>query len=194
MPLRRAYTFIELLLVLSILLITTAVAVPLFARSIEGTRLRASAKAIASAHRYARGMAVLKQSGVALMLDPERNLVQVLRMESEAASRPPSSDVFPDAETQDSAWLSSWHEREEAVTNAASRVEVSTLLERELDAQVHIVAIEGVPPEQQWKKRQWVLYRSNGMCDAFTVELEDQRNGRMRVVADGLTGRVDFEE
>lgn len=62
----RAFTLIELLLVIVLLAIITAIVVPSFVRSIQGQRLSTAARTLATVSRYARSMAVLKQTDLVL--------------------------------------------------------------------------------------------------------------------------------
>lgn len=62
----RAFTLIELLLVIVLLAIITAIILPSFVRSIQGQRLSTAARTLATVSRYARSMAVLKQTDLVL--------------------------------------------------------------------------------------------------------------------------------
>ncbi|MBU0714538.1 MAG: prepilin-type N-terminal cleavage/methylation domain-containing protein [Verrucomicrobia bacterium] len=64
--LSSAFTLIELLLVIVVMGIAVAIAMPSFVRSIQGQRLSAAARTLSTVARYARSMAVLKQSDLAL--------------------------------------------------------------------------------------------------------------------------------
>jgi type II secretory pathway pseudopilin PulG len=187
---------VELLLVVVIMLISTAIAAPLIARSLENTRLRAGAKAVATAHRYARGTAVLKQADVLLLIEPDAGRVRVLRVR-------PATPAPAAAETTETAGGDDLFARAPAGDGAeapADRVAgmpadaVEVLLERELDEHVRITAIEDIPDPQRWNGRGWVRYRMSGMSDNFSVRLEDAKGTAMTVRGNGLTGRVEFVE
>lgn len=61
-----AFTLIEILLVIVVIGIVAAIAMPSFVRSIQGQRLNTAARTLATVARYARSMAVLKQSDLHL--------------------------------------------------------------------------------------------------------------------------------
>ena len=66
---RQGFTLLELLLVLVVISIAFGIAVPLFLRSFQGHRLNAASRAMAMAAKYAKNMAVLKQSDFVLRFD-----------------------------------------------------------------------------------------------------------------------------
>ena len=61
-----AFTLIEVLLVVVVMGIAAAIAMPSFVRSIQGQRLSTAARTLTTVARYARSMAVLKQSDLAM--------------------------------------------------------------------------------------------------------------------------------
>lgn len=71
------FTLIEILLVLMIIGIVTAVVAPGFARSIRGNRLRTAARSVVMAGRYARSMAVLEQKAMDVSFDIDAATVSV---------------------------------------------------------------------------------------------------------------------
>jgi type IV fimbrial biogenesis protein FimT len=62
----RAFTLIEVLLVMAILGVVAAVTTPYMVRSIRGNRLRTAARDVVMAGRYARSMAVVRQQEMTL--------------------------------------------------------------------------------------------------------------------------------
>lgn len=62
----RGFTMIELLLVIVIIAISLGIAAPALVRSIHGARLKSAARTMVTVARYARSMAVLKQTDLTL--------------------------------------------------------------------------------------------------------------------------------
>ena len=63
---RAAFTLIEVLLVVVVMGIAVAIAMPSFVRSIQAQRLSTAARTLTTVTRYARSMAVLKQSDLGI--------------------------------------------------------------------------------------------------------------------------------
>ena len=189
---RHAYTLIELLLVLTIMLIAAGMAIPMFVHSLEGTRLRSAAKSVATTHRYARGMAVLNQAEVAVVFDTETSTIRVLRID-----RPPSTpanpeDPFASGALQDRGFLSSMKEEKQPQDESAPAYSTESLLERRLDPRISIQNVTGVPAPQQYKKQFWVVYQPNGMTESYAVLLAEDRGDQTSVKIEGITGQVEF--
>jgi len=72
------FSLIELLLVTVIALMLSGVAIPLFVRSFESTRMNMSARAVHRMHRYARARALLSASERVLRFDLERGRIELL--------------------------------------------------------------------------------------------------------------------
>ncbi len=66
---KGAFTLIELLMVVVIILLATTMAIPSFVRSYKGAKLRSSVRTIVMASRYARSVAVLQQKQTAILFD-----------------------------------------------------------------------------------------------------------------------------
>ncbi|MFO7871053.1 MAG: prepilin-type N-terminal cleavage/methylation domain-containing protein [Kiritimatiellia bacterium] len=77
---RGSFTLVELLLVIAVMAVLAALAVPYFVRSMRGNRLRTAARTAAESGRYARSMAVLKQKRMTLSFDFKKPAVRVSEM------------------------------------------------------------------------------------------------------------------
>lgn len=69
------FTLLELLVVLAILGLTVALAVPQFGRAMPGLELQASARAVAAELRAARGRAVARNDEFAVAIDVDNRTV-----------------------------------------------------------------------------------------------------------------------
>ncbi|MFH0954390.1 MAG: prepilin-type N-terminal cleavage/methylation domain-containing protein [Verrucomicrobiota bacterium] len=185
----RGFTLIELLLVIVITLLASALAVPSFIRSYRGAKLRTSARAVVMSHRYARGMAVLKQVPVAILFDVEK---QELEIVSVAAATPDDRQMFLDQRAErtgvESVDKAAGEEQAKAAPSA-----VSSELIRPLAEGVKIADFESGKAEQEIKGIYWVNYQPNGMCDPYTVTLRDEYNKQATVTVDPLSGKAKVE-
>lgn len=67
----------ELLLVVAIMLIISAISIPVFVRSLEGNQLKTAARSVSRMHRYARAMAVLKGTPMMFHFNPTNKFLTV---------------------------------------------------------------------------------------------------------------------
>ncbi|MFC1461533.1 Tfp pilus assembly protein FimT/FimU [Verrucomicrobiota bacterium] len=63
---RTGFTLIELLLVIVLICVITGIAIPSFVRSVRAHRLATAARTLVTVSRYARSMALLKQSDLVI--------------------------------------------------------------------------------------------------------------------------------
>jgi len=186
---RRAFTLIELLLVVVITLLAAGVAVPSFIRSYRGAKLRTSARAVVMSHRYARGMAVLKQTHVAALYDLAKHEVEVVSV-SVTAQSVDDRDRFLDRRAERTG-VESVDRKDEPAAAAAANV-MSELVRPMADG-VKISSFESEKVEQEKDGIYWVNYYPNGMCDPYAVEIEDEYGKRARIEVDPLSGKAKVE-
>jgi general secretion pathway protein H len=84
------FTLLELLLVLSILALLTAIAVPLLTSPSDGVRLRSAGEQIAAALRLARAGAIARNGEVAIVIETESRTIH----QNGSAVQKFASDIF----------------------------------------------------------------------------------------------------
>jgi general secretion pathway protein H len=70
--LAAGFTLLEMLIVIAILALATAVAMPIFARPSDGVRLQATARDLINALRLTRTMAIARNAEIALAIDVDK--------------------------------------------------------------------------------------------------------------------------
>jgi len=169
---RNGFTLIELILVVLIVGLTAAFAVPSFVRSYQGAKLRTSARSVVMAHRYARSVAVLQQKYVAVYFYSEKNKIEVVSLSPESGS---SQDFDAMAD------------------RSQETLRVTVELERDLEDGVSILEFEIDKDGQMEKEAYWANYYPNGMSDAYGIRLRDGQDKTLFIKVDSLSGKAVVE-
>ena len=187
----RAFTLIELLLVMAIIGVLVAITAPSFARSMRGNRLRSATRTIVMAGRYARSMAVLQQHEMTVTFDIEQGLIVI---EPGGVLEPDVDSQDEDGDRQDDA-ATTWGDenldefgapKDEQPAGLSPKSGLAEKVERKLDR----VQIEYVQLEDEEEQRNQgicrVVYEINGRCTPYTVRLFDKHGSEVTVTVDAL--------
>lgn len=169
-----AFTLVEIILVVVIIGIASAVAVPTFANSFKGAKLRSSVRTVLSMHRQAQAKAVLGQQYVSLLFDLRKGTVEMV----EQSRAEDMKDAFFD--TLDTASSS-------ADSGSSDSAAVSSAVIRRLEDSVAFTAFSG---GREIDDIHYVSYYPNGMCDGWTVHLADGDSRKKSVRIDPVTSKA----
>ena len=189
------FTLIEMLMVMAIIAIVTAVTLPSLVRSIRGNRLRAASRTVVQMGRYARSMAVLHQQEMVLTFDLAGGGLSARPGGSAEVAAAGAAGIETDAEPEPSAQpdiapaLVEPDEAESGQAKGGAGLSGMETVTRRLD-QVAIESVAvGEDPATRTTSREGiaiVVYASNGRCRPYSVVLRDQFGAGVRVDVDAL--------
>jgi prepilin-type N-terminal cleavage/methylation domain-containing protein len=184
----RGFTLVEMILVLTIIGVVVAVTVPSLVRSIKGNRLRMASRAVVTAGRYARSMAVMKQCWMLVSFDLDKGTISVTQSEQRA-----NPDRIPAAGNSDNSSITNTDTEGAATptgvsTNSAEGMGGNTggnLVQR-LD-RAKIASVEVEKGGKLDKGRCSIAYRNNGTCDPYVVVMTDESGASVTIEVDALS-------
>ena len=182
---RCGFTLVEMLLVIVIIGVVSAISVPSFVKSMRGNRLRTSARSVVAEGRDARSMAVMHQRAMAITFNLDEGSFVI------AAAR--SAPSVEDAEAsvargeEDPVPLPAAEEPVKALTG--SDAGVSGALKRTLD-EVTIASVNVSGKDDGVEGSCAVVYQSNGRCAPYEVHLVDREDSRIVIKVDALGSAI----
>ena len=180
---RKGFSLIELMLVVAVIGIASAVTLPSFYRSLRGNRLRTAGRAVVIAGRYARSMAVMKQQVMVVEFNLTRSEISVRPARAEAAA--PAASDSDDAFTSPSmtpAVLTDEVSSEDV--EGSGKVELKRLLDRVTIVSVDVDGVEAMEQDNIVT----IQYSNNGRCTPYSILIKDEFDRAIRVNVDHLAG------
>jgi len=211
-PARRrpaGFTLIEMLLVAFIAALLASLAMPAFVRAFRGAQLRTAVRSAVMVHRHARNLAIIRQRHVAVRVDQEQNLFDVVVLPPQAGNDQEDledwlqsgwkEDDAQPADEQPAAPLgaAAQYGGGPATNGPATMTVAPAKLElearRDLPASVHIAAVENNRQNPGGAGPVWLFYYPSGLCDSYVLQLQDDHGRTAELTADPLTGQVSVE-
>jgi len=177
---KKAFTLIELMVVIMVLGVVAAVIVPNFSVFMKGNRMRLSVKSVILAGKYAKSVAVLRQRDTAVVFDFDSNIVSVNFVGSDNTSADAfAEDKLVDFEANDLGGFESIIHTQAVSSANGEQLKGIDAVERKLEEGIVFDSVEinmsvlsgdtsGIYKEGVCR----VVYYTNGRCEPYTVVLK----------------------
>ena len=182
---KHGFTLIELILVVVVVVIISGIALPYFAGSYRGTKLRSASRTIDRITRYAHAMAILREETMTVVLNRE---TMEIFMGGPVQAVSGTADGELDQEVlKRLGYVEGGNEEE----NAGIEKEVHRFLPDHLS----VLDFEKNWTEEAdlYEELYLIHFYPNGQCDWFRMELEDNRGMKVQLENDPISGKMYIE-
>ena len=182
---RTGFTLIEVILVVVISLILLGVSLPHFAHAHKGMQLRVAARTVSRMARYARSMAIMRETTMTVVLNHDT-------MEIYLGGETQTSTNAADGELdQDILKRLGYTDGEASSDDVGVEKEVHRYLPE--DIEVADFERDWFDDEEQYEDLHLIRYYSDGQSDWFILELEDRRGLGIKLENDPISGKIRSE-
>lgn len=189
---RGGFTLIEVMVVVIIVAIASAVAIPSFVKSFRGAKLKVGARTVNMASRLARSTAVLQNQHMALLFFPDASEIEMVHVKVPSRRGQQSQFLNNRDQRRVEGMLGSDGEETES-TKGEEAASIAVELARKLPDGIRISNVETTENSAKFEDAAWVNFYPNGMSDAFKVTLIDEDNKEAEVSVDPISGRVSID-
>ncbi|MEN7972786.1 MAG: prepilin-type N-terminal cleavage/methylation domain-containing protein [Verrucomicrobiota bacterium] len=185
-PTRHAgFTLIEVILVLVVIIIISGIAIPHFSGAFRGNKLRSSARTINRMARYARSMAIMRETTMSIVLNRETMEIYL------GAAAQASTNAADGELDQDVLKRLGYVEGNTSSGDIGIEKEVRRFLPE--DIEVADFETNWQEDEEDREDLDIINYYSDGQSDWFILKLQDQRGLGVELENDPVSGKIRSE-
>lgn len=177
------FTLIEVILVVVISLILLGVSLPHFAHAYKGSKLRIASRTVNRMTRYARSMAIMRETTMTVVINHET--MEIFLGETEQAS---SSTADGELDQDVLKRLGYVDGGESGSETAGIEKEVHRFLPDDLA--VADFEKDWFEDEDEYEELYLIHYYPDGQSDWFVLKLEDQRGLGVKLENDPISGKL----
>jgi prepilin-type N-terminal cleavage/methylation domain-containing protein len=179
---RNGFTLIEIILVVVISLILMGVALPYFAHAYKGSKLKSAARTVNRMARYARGMAIMRETTMTIALNPDT-------MEIYLGSSSSASTNSADGELdQDVLKRLGYVDDDSSSENSGIEKELHRFLPEGLE--VADFEKDWREDDEAYDDLHLIRYYEDGQSEWFILEFEDSRGSGIKLENDPISGKI----
>lgn len=178
---------VEMILVVLILVIVSTLAVPQFAKSMKGAKMRTSVRNVVMMHRYARSSAVLEQADIVMFIDTVKGELGVINIGSATQD---DMDGFLDSRRERTYDL----DEEVVEQDPEAKPSVALRLVRELQEGIDVFEFTSDEEAMVEDGIYWINYYPNGMCDEYALKLRDENHNIVSIIIDPIAGAAEVKD
>ncbi|WP_372845054.1 Tfp pilus assembly protein FimT/FimU [Pontiella sp.] len=183
---REAFTLIEVVMVMVLIVIITGISMPYLGGTLKGSKLKTSARAVRRITRYARSMAIMREETMTVALN--RDTFELF-MGGTRAAQTGGADGELDQDVL---------KRLGYVDGEGSSSSTGTI-----DKEVHVFLPDGLTikdfdknrttEDDEYEHLLLIRFYPNGQCEWFKLELEDTKGSGVLLEIDPISGKMTSE-
>lgn len=180
----------EVILVIVLIVILSSVSLPHMAGSLKGSKLRTTARTVTRMARYARSMAIMRETTLTLALDRETMEIFLGEPRSEVVADDADGKIDQDVLKR------LGYKDDDGNPNSSGDAGLDKEARRFLPEGLSVKNFEKEQlddTEEDPENLHLVRFFSNGQSEAFVLEIEDSRGMGIKLESDPISGKIHSE-
>jgi prepilin-type N-terminal cleavage/methylation domain-containing protein len=177
---KKGFTLIEVILVAVVIAILAGISLPNVAQSLRGAKLKTTANTIERMARYARGMAIIHDQTMAILIDPTSKRIYAGELKAESNQT--------DGRLDQTVLKRLGYTEEEPPNKERINIRMQRALEPDIELDSFTLEANALP----WDRDNvcFIEFYPSGQCEAFSLELIDANARKLQLSSDPITGKV----
>jgi len=178
---KAGFTLIEIILVAVVIVVIGGIALPNLSGSYRGAKLRTAASNIERIGRYGRGMSILREEPLTMVIDTERQLIYL------GAEKQATADTSDGELDQDVLKRLGYIDGESSAEDPGIEKEISRNFPDGIEVQRFETEIESFGSDEVINL---IHFYPNGQCDGFELTLADRAERKIQLESDPVSGKI----
>jgi len=178
---KAGFTLIEIILVAVVIVVIGGIALPNLSGSYRGAKLRSAASNIERIGRYGRGMSILREEPLTMVIDTERKLIYL------GAEKQATADASDGELDQDVLKRLGYIDGESSAEDPGIEKEISRNFPDGIEVQRFETEMESFGSDEVIYL---IRFYPNGQCEGFELTLADRAERKIQLESDPVSGKI----